>query len=33
MLGMATRAVRRQMDDMVLLIDSTSLHLAGAGAQ
>jgi hypothetical protein len=33
MLGMATRAVRRKMDDMVLLIDSTSLHLAGIGTQ
>jgi hypothetical protein len=33
LLGMATRPVRRRMDDMVLLMDSTSLHLAGVGAQ
>lgn len=33
MLGMATRAVRRKMGDVVLLIDSTSLHLAGIGTQ
>lgn len=33
MLGMTTRAVRRQMDEAVLLIDSTSLRLAGIGAQ
>jgi hypothetical protein len=33
MLGMATRAVRRKMGEAVLLIDSTSLHLAGVGAQ
>jgi hypothetical protein len=33
MLGMATRAVRRQMGEAVLLIDSTSLHLAGLGSQ
>jgi hypothetical protein len=33
MLGMATRAVRRQMDEAVLLIDSTSLRLAGIGTQ
>jgi hypothetical protein len=33
MLGMTTRAVRRQMDDAVLLIDSTSLRLAGIGTQ
>ena len=33
MLGMATRAVRRKVDHMVLLIDSTSLHLAGIGTQ
>jgi hypothetical protein len=33
MLGMATRAVRRKMDDVVLLIDSTSLHLAGIGTE
>jgi hypothetical protein len=30
--GMATRAGRRKMDDVVVLIDSTSLHLAGIGA-
>jgi hypothetical protein len=33
MLGMSTRAVRRKMDDVVLLIDSTSLHLAGIGTE
>jgi low affinity Fe/Cu permease len=33
MLGMATRAMRRKMDEVVLLIDSTSLHLAGIGSQ
>jgi hypothetical protein len=33
MLGMATRAVRRKMDGVVLLIDSTSLHLAGIGTE
>ena len=33
MLGMATRSVRRQMDEVVLLIDSTSLHLAGIGTK
>jgi hypothetical protein len=33
MLGMTTRAVRRRMDDVVLLIDSTGLHLAGVGTQ
>lgn len=33
MLGMATRSVRRQMDEVMLLIDSTSLHLAGIGSQ
>lgn len=33
MLGMATRRFRRQMDEAVLLIDSTSLHLAGIGSQ
>ena len=33
MLGMTTRPVRRQMDEVVLLIDSTSLHLAGIGSQ
>ncbi len=33
MLGMTTRAVRRQMDEVVRLIDSTSLHLAGIGTE
>jgi len=33
MLGMATRGLRRKMGDAVRLIDSTSLHLAGVGAQ
>jgi len=33
MLGMTARAVRRKMDDVVLLIDSTGLHLAGIGTQ
>jgi hypothetical protein len=33
MLGAATRSVRRRMDEAVLLIDSTSLHLAGIGTQ
>ena len=33
MLGMATRGLRRKMGDAVWLIDSTSLHLAGAGAK
>jgi len=33
MLGMTTRAVRREMDEVVRLIDSTSLHLAGIGSQ
>ena len=33
MLGMAGRTVRRQMAQAVLLIDSTSLHLAGIGSQ
>lgn len=33
MLGATTRAVRRQMDEAVLLIDSTSLHLAGVGTK
>ena len=33
MLGMATRGLRRKMGDAVRLIDSTSLHLAGAGAK
>jgi len=33
MLGMATRSLRRQMDEVMLLIDSTSLHLAGIGSQ
>jgi hypothetical protein len=32
MLGMATRALRRKMNEAVLLIDSTGLHLAGVGA-
>lgn len=33
MLGMAARPLRRQMGEAVLLIDSTSLHLAGIGTQ
>jgi hypothetical protein len=33
MLGMTTRAIRRRMDEVVLLIDSTGLHLAGLGTQ
>ncbi len=33
MLGMAARGLRRKMGDAVRLINSTSLHLAGAGAQ
>ncbi len=33
MLAMTTRPVRRQMDDVVRLIDSTGLHLAGIGTQ
>jgi hypothetical protein len=33
MLGMATRGLRRKMGDAVRLIDSTSLRLAGAGAE
>ncbi len=33
MLGMATRGLRRKMGDAVRLIDSTSLHLAGAGTK
>jgi hypothetical protein len=33
MLGAATRPLRRQMDEAVLLIDSTSLHLAGIGTE
>ncbi len=33
MLGMTTRAVRRRMGEAVRLIDSTSLPLAGVGAQ
>jgi Transposase DDE domain/Domain of unknown function (DUF4372) len=33
MLGMATRGLRRQMGEVVRLIDSTGLHLAGAGTQ
>src|SRR6202161_2291789 len=32
MLGMTTRGLRRKLGDAVRLIDSTSLHLAGAGA-
>jgi Transposase DDE domain/Domain of unknown function (DUF4372) len=32
MLGMTARGVRRKMGEAVLLIDSTSLHLAGLGA-
>lgn len=32
MLAKANRAVRRKLDEEVRLIDSTSLHLAGAGA-
>jgi hypothetical protein len=32
MLGMAARGLRRQMGDVVRLIDSTSLHLAGIGS-
>ncbi|SEC02601.1 transposase, IS4 family [Rhizobiales bacterium GAS191] len=31
MLGMATRSFKRQMGEVVRLIDSTSLHLAGIG--
>jgi hypothetical protein len=33
MLGMATRKVRRAMSEVVRLIDSTSLHLAGIGTE
>ncbi|MGH6820426.1 MAG: IS4 family transposase [Methylocella sp.] len=33
MLASSTRGFRRTMDDAVRLIDSTSLHLAGVGAQ
>jgi hypothetical protein len=33
MLGMATRKVRREMSEVVRLIDSTSLHLAGIGTE
>jgi hypothetical protein len=33
MLGMTTRPLRRQMNEAVLLIDSTSLHLAGIGTK
>jgi IS4 transposase len=33
LLGMATRGVRRQMRDVIRLIDSTSLHLAGIGTE
>lgn len=32
MLGMTTRGLRRKLGDAVRLIDSTGLHLAGAGA-
>ena len=32
MLAKSNRAIRRRLDDEVRLIDSTSLHLAGAGA-
>jgi len=32
MLGMTTRGMRRKLGDAVRLIDSTGLHLAGAGA-
>lgn len=33
MLGATTRGLRRQMDEVVLLIDSTGLHLAGIGTK
>jgi hypothetical protein len=33
LLGTATRGIRRQMREVVRLIDSTSLHLAGIGTQ
>jgi Transposase DDE domain/Domain of unknown function (DUF4372) len=33
MLGMTTRTLRRKMEDVVLLIDSTSLHLSGIGTR
>lgn len=33
MLGATTRVVRRQMDEVILLIDSTGLHLAGIGTK
>jgi hypothetical protein len=33
MLGMATRPLKRQMGEVVRLIDSTSLHLAGIGTK
>ena len=33
MLGMASRTLRRDMRDVVRLIDSTSLHLAGIGTE
>jgi Transposase DDE domain/Domain of unknown function (DUF4372) len=33
MLGMATRTVRRKMKEVIRLIDSTSLHLAGIGTE
>jgi Transposase DDE domain len=33
MFGMATRGLKRKIGDAVRLIDSTSLHLAGAGTK
>jgi hypothetical protein len=33
MLGMATRPLKREMGEVVRLIDSTSLHLAGVGTE
>ncbi len=33
MLGMANRKMRKEMKEVVRLIDSTSLHLAGVGTQ
>jgi hypothetical protein len=33
MLGMATRKIRREMKELVRLIDSTGLHLAGIGTE
>lgn len=33
LLGMATRGLRRKMRDVIRLIDSTSLHLAGIGTE